>query len=53
MEEDIQNYLPAVMFRGTPCMINYEFIFLQNPTWQTRPITGITNRKLFQSKTPD
>ena len=21
MEEDIQNYLPTVMFRGTPCRI--------------------------------
>ena len=21
MEEDIQNYLPTVMFRGTPCMM--------------------------------
>ena len=21
MEEDIQNYLPTVMFRGTPCII--------------------------------
>ena len=23
MEEDIQNYLPTVMFRGTPCMLIY------------------------------
>ena len=22
MEEDIQNYSPTVMFRGTPCSIN-------------------------------
>ena len=22
MEEDIQNYLPTVIFRGTPCSLN-------------------------------
>jgi len=22
MEDDIQNYLPTVIFRGTPCMLN-------------------------------
>ena len=26
MEEDIQNYLPTVMFRGTPC-ISPQFFF--------------------------
>ena len=26
MEEDIQNYLPTVMFRGTPCQYNQNYI---------------------------
>jgi len=26
MEEDIQNYSQTVMFRGTPCIINLDFI---------------------------
>ena len=25
MEEDIQNYSPTVMFRGTPCILSFEF----------------------------
>ena len=27
MEEDIQNYLPTVMFRGTPCISEYCIMF--------------------------
>ena len=29
MEEDIQNYSPTVMFRGTPCI--YIYVYIQNP----------------------
>ena len=28
MEEDIQNYLPTVMFRGTPCIYLGQLIAL-------------------------
>ena len=27
MEDDIQNYLSTVMFRGTPCTFNFLLIF--------------------------
>jgi len=27
MEEDIPNYLPTVMFRGTPCMYIYIYTY--------------------------
>ena len=30
MEEDILNYLPTVMFRGTPCIININFILINS-----------------------
>ena len=31
MEEDIQNYLPTVMFRGTPCIISQDRIEIKIP----------------------
>ena len=30
MEEDIQNYLPTVMFRGTPCTKRYYMMWGNN-----------------------
>ena len=39
MEEDIQNYSPTVMFRGTPCSLN---VILNN---LTKSLQNYKNKK--------
>ena len=50
MEEEIQNYLPTVMFRGTPCTIHSRSLPLQstvvNLTYSTLEMEGYLKLRL-------
>ena len=46
MEEDILNYSPTVMFRGTPCTSRSE-LFIRESLWILQLLENCTDQSLF------
>ena len=50
MEEDIQNYSPTVMFRGTPCIfpiqsLSLNYLFVTGTTTETQTLKKLSIMK--------
>ena len=45
MEDDIENYSPTVMFRGTPCMLSRPSLPLTNIPYSSTVLINNKNNK--------